>query len=398
LIFLIGSIAALRSNLKNPELIWQTPNRVQAAQAPVTAILNVSYVNSYFQTYLGYGGPNGNNQQMLMTIDSGSCELVATSTLCTNCLQNLAQPLYNPTTSSTFNNTYSFKKTQYNATNPQAVTLCYGAGTSCQSGTISQDTISLPNGNGNATSYPITSWMQVLTSSMSPSAQTGGIWGVCSNYTNYISTYNASNNIPSFVAAMGGSSNSYALWMDYTTNKGNLTIGGWNNSTFPMTNSNWFPINPNIFYWQVPFTALNGIPINVTNFYLTVDTGAPGITVPTYYLNNVNFTNSLSVTPGVCAWNATATQYVYCNCANASQLNPLTYTMTNLNGVSVTYSLPPSVWASFNSKGACSGQTLIHYTDADAKWGQPNMLHHYMVFNYDLKAVGIFPLTATNKK
>jgi len=220
--------------------------------------------------------------------------------------------------------------------------------------------------------------------------------------TNTRKLYGTTNTLKAIIAEVGGLPNVFALSSNLSTNNYVLTLGGWNTQLYPMAdNSAWFPVPYlNQFYWSVGLLAVNGIAVTNTAtssgpFPLTVDTGAPGLNIPPsiYTNNNAAFLLSLSNTASnVCTWSGT---YITCNCTSLSQMNPLQYTLQNALGQAVTFSIPASSYVTVSSKGKCSGNTSLNYNDADAKWGDPFILNHYMIWDWDNNRIGIIPNSGT---
>jgi len=340
-------------------------------------------------------GTSTTPQTFNIQLDTGSCQLNVGSTLCTNCNQNssgVAQGLsfYDATKSST--------SSPQNITQGTAANLCYGTGSDCLNGYVIQETVTI-GGVSAAKTY-----VQAITQATSAPLVPAGIVGMCYGYAYYQKTYGTTNTLKGIIASIGGLPNVFSLASNLSTNSAVLTLGGWNTVQYPMTdNTLWFPVaNQKQFYWSVGLLAVNGIAVTNTAtssgpFPLTVDTGAPGMNIPPsiYTNNNAQFLTSLSNTASnVCSWNAALT-YITCNCTSLSQMNPLTYTLQNALGGKVTFTIPASSYVTTNSKGACTGNTSLNYKDTDAKWGDPLILQHYMIFDWDNNRIGIIPNSGT---
>jgi len=214
--------------------------------------------------------------------------------------------------------------------------------------------------------------------------------------------YGTTNTIKGIIDNIGGLPNVFALASNLSTNSAVLTLGGWDKTLHPMSdNTLWFPTaNQKQYFWSVGLLSVNGIAVKNTAtssgpFPLTVDTGAPGLNIPPsiYTDHNAAFLKSLSNTStNVCSWNKT---YIQCNCTSITQMNPLKYTLQNAAGQKVTFTIPASSYVKVSSKGICKGNTSLNYKDKDAKWGDPFILQHYMIFDWDNNRIGIIPNSGT---
>jgi hypothetical protein len=301
-------------------------------------------------------------------LDAGSCLLSLNSATCTNCAAT-------GSTAGTFKAPSSTTFTQ--ATPPVDVSLCYGTGTTCNSGSLATETINVA---GNA--VPNVNF--VLNTSLTAPSKNSGIWGLCLDYASYtkLKARPSTNTIPLIVKAAGLVDNVYAFHLNPAKNGGFLSIGGWDKVAYPTPF--WLPSIGTLFYWQVGGVAnVNGVAQPAgQNGLIVVDSGAAGQNLLTYLNQNQAFLDSLTGVPGACAHNTDT--YIVCNCASLADMKNVVYNFTN--GSKIT--IPPVNYATYKT-GKCT--TQFHYKAADAKLGGPTFKSYFVAFDYDKKQVGFSP-------